>query len=123
VRKFHIGRIKSAQILQNDFQISSSFDADEYLSRGFGVVSDGVKHTVKLSFSPIAAVYVTEKEWHKNQVITSTEDGGAVLQFTTEGLDAVKRWVLSFGGEVRVIGPQELREDVRKEAERILAEG
>lgn len=120
IRIFHINRIKSASLTNRNYDIPADFDAREHIARGFGIVVDGKIHTVKIRFSPSASVYVVDKEWHKDQNITYEEDDSVILEFTTEGIDAVKRWVLSFGGEAEVLEPQELKAGVKKEAERIL---
>lgn len=119
VRMFHIGRIKEAKITEKEFEILSGFDARAHIEKGFGIITDGKKSSVKIKFSPETAVYIKDKEWHQGQTIKKLSDGSVVLSFVTEGLDAVKRWVLSFGSEAVVLEPEQLIEAVVKEGEKI----
>ena len=43
------------------------------------------------------------------------DDGCTVLDMKTSGWYEVKRWILSFGAEAKVLGPEELRDDIAKE--------
>ena len=119
VRMFHIGRIKSAQMTNKEFEFPDDFDARAHIARGFGIIADGRMSRVRVRFSPEAAVYVQEKEWHQGQTIKRYSDGSIIISFTTEGLDAVKRWVLSFGGEALVLEPEELVKAIVNESKRI----
>ena len=44
------------------------------------------------------------------------------LAFRVAGLDEIKRWVLSFGPEAQVLEPEKLKELVRKDLSRNLAQ-
>jgi predicted DNA-binding transcriptional regulator YafY len=44
------------------------------------------------------------------------------MTFRVAGLDEIKRWVLSFGPEALVLEPAKLREMVRKDLSRNLAQ-
>jgi predicted DNA-binding transcriptional regulator YafY len=42
-------------------------------------------------------------------------DGSLQLEFTVSGLGEVKRWILGFGRNARVIDPPALREEIVRE--------
>jgi proteasome accessory factor B len=46
--------------------------------------------------------------------------GGAELRLKLSSLVEIERWVLSWGGDAKVLKPKELAEAVREAAEKIL---
>ena len=47
-----------------------------------------------------------------NQKITNKRDGSIVLELNTSGWDDVKRWVLSYGYQAKVLKPEKLRKEI-----------
>jgi hypothetical protein len=62
------------------------------------------------------------KIWHESQKITKLPDGSLEITFRVAGLDEIKRWILSFGPEAAVLGPEKLKEMVRKDLSGNLAQ-
>lgn len=52
------------------------------------------------------------------QAIRKLKSDGSVIEFQADlsGLEEITRWVLSWGGNAKVLAPPELKERVRKEA-------
>jgi predicted DNA-binding transcriptional regulator YafY len=46
--------------------------------------------------------------------------GGAELRLKLSSLQEIERWVLSWGGDAKVLKPKELVDSVRQAAEKIL---
>jgi predicted DNA-binding transcriptional regulator YafY len=113
IRHFAMGRIKSASLQKTDFE-PKEFDPKKYFANRFGrfVGQDGKVYDVKLSFDAEAAMWVQERKWHPKQLLTLHSNGKVTLEFPAPALFEVKRWVLSWGGAVKVIAPKELRDDV-----------
>lgn len=61
------------------------------------------------------ARYIKERKWAKEQRITGNKDGSIILEMKTSGLNDVKRWVLSYGADARVIEPEKLKKEIIKE--------
>jgi len=80
------------------------------------------KRSSKVRISPGWARWVGEKIWHESQKITKLPNGSLEMTFRVAGLDEIKRWVLSFGPECQVLEPEELKEMVRKDLSRNLAQ-
>jgi predicted DNA-binding transcriptional regulator YafY len=79
-------------------------------------------YMVKVRISPGWARWVGEKIWHESQKVTRLPDGGLEMSFRVAGLDEIKRWILSFGPEAQVLEPAKLKEMVRKDLSRNLAQ-
>ena len=74
-----------------------------------------------IEFDAWGADDVRGRTWQGSQVLKNRTDGGLVMTMTLNNLEEVTRWVLSFGEHATVVQPAELRERVRKAAERVTA--
>ena len=59
--------------------------------------------------------------WNESQKINKLPNGSVELTSRVGGLDEIKRWVLSFDPDCRVIEPAKRQEMVRKDLSRSLA--
>jgi len=94
---------------------------DDFMRHSFKVMHDEL-HTVKVRISCGWARWVGEKIWHESQRAKKNGDGSLELSFRVAGLEEIKRWVLSFGPDILVLEPERLKEMVRKDLSRNLAQ-
>ena len=59
--------------------------------------------------------YILERTWHKDQECKQNDDGSVYLSFTSNQTQELKYWIMSFGSAVKVLSPETLREDIKKE--------
>lgn len=118
---FSAQRIRKLQIQDDTFRPDPTFDIGKYLGDGFrGMRGTGEPQTVRLRFTPQAARYVREKQWHPTQKIREHADGSLTLYFRANHMLEVKRWVLSFGADCVVERPKELRQDIENEITKMI---
>jgi proteasome accessory factor B len=122
IRTFAPARIKSVQPTGKTFERPQKFSLEKRLRDSFGVHSGVGKHAVLLRFNPRAADYVREKKWHESQQLRELKNGGVELSLKLSSLAEIERWVLSWGGDAKVLKPRELADAVKKSAKRILQE-
>jgi predicted DNA-binding transcriptional regulator YafY len=91
------------------------------MCHSFKVMHDEV-YTVKIRISPGWARWVGEKIWHESQKAKENGDGSLELSFRVAGLEEIKRWVLSLGPEALIIEPEQLKEMIRRDLSRNLAQ-
>ena len=119
-RTFSPGRMREVAVLERTFTVPDSFCPARYFEGSFRVVRGsgeaGPPVTVGLRFAASAAKYVREKIHHPSQRMTELAGGGCELQFELQSLIEVRRFVLSWGREVEVLEPRELRDDLIREA-------
>jgi len=118
-RNFSIGRMEDWRILEETFQCDPAFSVDDYMGSAFQTERGGEVVEVVLRFDAQQARYMRERRWHETQQIEELPEGGLILRFQTGGLDEVKRWVMQYGGHVEVLEPQELREQIRQDVEKL----
>lgn len=117
IRLYVVSRIKKAELLKENYAIPEDFDIKSYWGKNFGIYPHERDYEVELNFAAEIAHLVKEKAWNQDWDITDLADGGIRLKMTVGHLLEVKRWVLSWGRDVQVIKPPELREIIREEIE------
>ena len=109
------------KVTDERFTWPKDFNLDDFMRHSFKVMHDEL-YTVKVRISPGWARWVGEKIWHESQKVKRNGDGSLELAFRVAGLDEIKRWVLSFGPEAQVLEPEKLKEMVRKDLSKNLAQ-
>ena len=120
IRTFVPARILGIEKTGKAFVKDRRFSIRDQLRNSFGVHSGRGKYKVMLRFDESVADIVREKKWHPSQKVRELKGGDIELQMTLSTLVEVQRWVLSWGGNARVLEPKELRESVRAAAQKML---
>jgi len=68
-----------------------------------------------LEFGPEAGRWVADQAWHPSQESEELPGGGVRLTFHAGITPEMRRWVLGFGAQVRVVKPPSLAAWIRKE--------
>ena len=118
LRTYALSRMENAQELDESFDYPPEFSTQEYLGTNFGIFSATNSFEVSIRFSAEQASYVRERVWQRGQTIDEQPDGKIVLRFAIGHLYETSRWVLSWGGDAEVLGPEELRTAVKEELRR-----
>jgi predicted DNA-binding transcriptional regulator YafY len=121
LRTFVPARIQSVKPTGKTFERTQKFSLEKRLRDSFGVHAGEGEFDVVIRFNPRAADYIREKKWHPSQTLRDLKDGGAELKMKLSSLAEVQRWVLSWGGDAKVLQPKQLVESVRAAAQKILA--
>lgn len=115
VRIFALDRVREIKETDIQYKPLSNFSLKEYLGECFGIERGDQPHRVVVQFAPQQARWVQERVWHPSQRMEHLPDGSLQLEFTVSGLGEVKRWILGFGRNARVIDPPALREEIVRE--------
>ena len=118
MRTFKLERIHDVELTDQPYQVPESFDAIEYLKSSWGIVADE-EVEVRLRFSPAVASRVMECTWHPSQTVARREDGSLDFAVTVAGTMEITPWILTWGAEVEVLAPVELRSKVGEVARRM----
>ena len=119
VRIFSFGRMKNAVMTNQKFSIPKDFKTSDYFDSEMGVwLSDKTLLEVELLFDKEIATYATNRIWHSSQILEEREDGSVYLKFKTTQKKELLRFILGQGHTVKVLGPEELVEEVKEELQR-----
>jgi len=119
-RTFALVRMDTVDLTGKYFDKPEDFDIQKHLKDSLGIFIGNEKHTVELEFNAFAAKLIQEKDWHPSQEVTELPDGRIQLAMTLSDLWEVERWVLSWGKQVKVLGPAELKKRIKAHAAGVL---
>ena len=120
IRTFVPARIQSVKPTGKTFERTQKFSLEKRLRDSFGVHSGEGEYEVVIRFNARAADYVREKKWHESQQLRELKGGGVELKLKLSSLAEIERWILSWGGDAKVLKPRELAEAVKQSAKAIL---
>jgi predicted DNA-binding transcriptional regulator YafY len=121
MRTFKIERIKAVTLTPRTFEPPSAGVIEGALRRAWDIIADRDPVRVVLRFAPSVAERVGETNWHPTQRLEGEADGAVRWSATVAGTIEIRLWILSWGDEVEVLEPAELRADVRATLERAAA--
>ncbi len=122
LRTFKLDRLERAQMLDEGYHIPAHFDANAYLSDAWGIMRGGQPTEVVLQFSPQVASLVKERTWHPSQSLDDLQGGGVLLTVRVADPREMRPWIRSWGADVQVLEPPELRAEMIDQVRR-LAQG
>jgi proteasome accessory factor B len=114
MRTYKVERIRQAILTIDRYEIPERFDPAKYLAYSWGIWSSDQAPPVevRLRFDPVVADRVRETVWHRTQVLTDLPDGGVEMAVQVAGIVEIRPWILSWGNQVEVVAPPDLREAV-----------
>jgi predicted DNA-binding transcriptional regulator YafY len=118
VRTFALDRMTDLQVTGDTFIVPDDFSVEEYLAGSLGL-ERGVPRKVVIEFDPSEAPYIRGRKWHHSQMLEEKPDGTLRMSLTIGGLGEIMRWVLSLGSHAWVVEPEELREKIATEIEKM----
>ena len=127
LRTFKIERIRDVALTPRTFDLPEGDAFESTLRRAWDIIADQPPTEVVLRFSPSVATRVREATWHPTQEVVQDDDGSLTWRATVAGTTEIRLWILSWGDDVEVLAPTELRKDVaqthRRAGERYATEG
>ena len=119
LRDFALTRIHKLTVMSRPFYFPPGFDKSVNLKNQFGIEKGGAPQEVILRFSSRQARWMMEKVWHGTEQKLPQPGGALILKMHVPVTSELKRWVMSYGRDVEVLGPDELREMVQREVEEL----
>lgn len=83
-RIYALSRFKDIKLSHDKYTIPEGFDIAKEVDLSFGIWYN--KEAVceyKFLFDAKMAIYILEREWHKNQKLEQNEDGSVLLEFSS----------------------------------------
>jgi proteasome accessory factor B len=112
LRTFKVERILDLSLTPRTFEAPEPGALEATLRRAWDIIADQPEVEVVLRFSPGVSARVREATWHPSQVVGEAPDGSLEWRARVSGTIEVRLWILSWGDDVEVLGPQALRDDV-----------
>ncbi len=120
LRDFVVSRIASVSPHDGAVVVPKNLPSPkEYVRKNFGIMQGNKGIPVKLRFSPEVAPWVREQVWHPAQKASSGRDGSLILSFPVADFREIRRRILFYGADVKVLSPKALALDLRQEIKRM----
>ena len=108
IRLFVLSNLESVELLDQSFVPQEGFDLRAYAQRAFGVFQE-TPIKVVWRFSSAVAGDARDYVFHPTQRLAEEPDGCLLVEFTAGGLREMCWHLFTWGGEVEVVEPEELR--------------
>jgi predicted DNA-binding transcriptional regulator YafY len=109
VKTFAIERFVDVVRRRNDhYSLPAGWRPEAHIAHAFGIIS-GAPEEVSLAFAERTAAYLRERTWHPTQTFRTLPDGRLELRMQVAVTVELQAWVLGFGADVEVHGPNTLR--------------
>jgi predicted DNA-binding transcriptional regulator YafY len=112
-----IHRIKTIETTERLFNFPKNYDFDKVFKQNFGVIKEKAID-VEIEFKGYFAKYVAERIWSPSQSIHK-RNRKTILKFNASSKPELLSWVMSFGGDAKVLKPDWLIKDIKKEIQKI----
>ncbi len=112
LRTFKIERIRDVALTPRTFDLPAGGGEERALRQAWDIIADQPATKVVLRFTPTVAARVGEATWHASQRVERETDGSLIWRATVAGTIEIRLWILSWGDDVEVLEPEELRKDV-----------
>ena len=120
LRDFVLSRIKAISACENPVAAHvPAFRVKEYIRQTFGIFQGKETTEVCLRFAKDIAPWIAEQSWHPRQKVTIERDGRLCLSIPVADFREIKREILRYGAQVEVILPIALKNEMRKEIEKM----
>lgn len=115
VKIFALDRISQLQVLSQKFDYPESFDMDEMFLHCFGIIGpdkDMQVEDVILSFTKFQGKYIKSLPLHHSQEILIDNDDELRIKLRIYPTFDLKKEILSFGSNVKVISPKSFKDEI-----------
>jgi predicted DNA-binding transcriptional regulator YafY len=112
LRVFSIDRISQAELTPIPADEMPEKALEARISTGYGIFEGEANQVAILRFSPDAARWVGDEQWHPNQRIEIQGDGQLVLRVPYRHATELQMDILRHGAGVEVLAPDSLRRQV-----------
>ena len=119
MRTFRVDRVLKVTLTDKIFKLRKNINPKAYFRDSWGVFS-GETVNVRVLMTGKAARVVQMGKHHPNEEIKIVDDNKIEYRVTVSGTEEICRWLLGFGGDITVIEPNSLKNEVRKRAAKIL---
>jgi len=120
LRDFALSRIRGIESILRPIKLPDYLPPiRDYIRKNFGLMTGDKAIEVCLKFAPDVSNWISEQVWYSGQEVSLNEDGSMCLKFPVADFREVRREILKYGASVEVLSPQELRNDINIEIQRM----
>ena len=108
-KQFLVENIKNIEILEKKFQRAKDYDSTEFFKNTFNYWRGSTEYEVVCRFSKKVSPIIKAEVWTEDQEIILQKNGSIILKMKVNSLEQVGDWLMGWGGEVKIVEPNELK--------------
>lgn len=112
LRRFALDAVRAAKVLDTRAKDVPMKTVQNELDGGYGIFVGKPTQTATLLFSPEAAAWVANEEWHPEQQLKARSDGALEMKLPYADATELAMDILRHGPQVRVLAPATLARQV-----------
>lgn len=121
-RLFSLANIEKVEVQEAPFRRRRDFTLQKFAERSFGVFQEEPLDVV-WRFTPQAAADARQYLFHPTQAFEDEDDGSLLVRFRAGGALEMCWHLLTWGDQVQVIAPKELRKLLHQEVAKVISLG
>jgi predicted DNA-binding transcriptional regulator YafY len=123
MRTYALDRIRDLQEASGINYRAPEFDTAEYFRYAIGIIAPGgIPPLIRIAVQKTQAQYLISQPWHESQNIEEENDQEVIFSFRVHATYEFKSLLLALGKDGRVLSPESLKREIRKELEVMLAQ-
>lgn len=119
LRSYKMDRIISAEMLREEYIVPATFPGLDILRNAWSIMIGEKTERVTLRFSKNVRERVLETNWHPSQGHLKEENGSLSWWVHVANTTDILPWIRSWGGDVEIISPDSLREQMKAHVVRL----
>lgn len=119
IRMYLLDKMSNIKFTEIKSKIKDIPDISEYFRTSWGAYTGGKEYNVKLKFSKETGDYIKDRFYIETQEFIDKSDHVIMTLKVKLSYEFIS-WVMGWGGEVEVLAPKALRDEVIERAEEIL---
>jgi predicted DNA-binding transcriptional regulator YafY len=119
-KTFLVENIRELKVRDQRFERSKGYDVSDLFRKSFEYWSGGEEVEVVLEFKKRVASIIKGGIWSEDQELATGPAGSVVLKMRVNSLEEIGNWVMTWGGDVKVLKPKELIRFITSRARQIL---
>lgn len=122
IQTFGLDRVLSLQILDDKFNVDTSFDSDMFFKHSVGITANvGVPQKIRISTDEVLSKYLLSQPLHFSQEYLGEENGGFIFEYFLLPTYELKQQILGFGAEIKVLSPTSFVDEIKESIEEMKA--
>ena len=114
IRTYALDRIDSPKLLEEETYYPGDFNAENYFKHSMGITSyKGKSNKIIIKANTIAARYIKSQPIHESQEVKEETKDFTLFVLTLLISEELIRTILSYGGEIEIVEPAELRNAIQ----------
>ena len=121
VRTFKIERLRSAEILREEYELPDTFDPAELLRHAWGIwYTEAEPQEVVLRFHPRVTQRVQESTWQRGEETELQSDGYLLWRAEVAEPKEMLPWIRGWGSDCEVLEPLSLKRELKREVRKLM---